>query len=40
MKEGSCSGANQTRRHGGIWWAYPPKQSSKTPPIRNVKHYN
>ena len=19
------------RHHGGLWWAYPPKQSSKTP---------
>ena len=29
---------NQSRRHGGLWWAYPPKQSSKHPQIetRNV----
>jgi len=24
---------SQPHRHGGFWWAYPPKQSSKPPQI-------
>ena len=32
-KQSLDQGSGQSHRHGGLWWAYPPKQSSKPPKI-------